>query len=342
MTSKQLKNRLQKSRLQYAKMARAKPAFTLIELLVVIAIIAILAAMLLPALAAARARAWRIQCTSNIKQMGQAVVLYQSDHNDMFPPGAVGGTWPLPNPPGGNGGQMGWDSYIAKYIGDLADPSWVWTQGAVFYDSAPKAEVCPADRAKKVFWMYVPSGGEFQYGQRTYAMNAVGPVWLTDWQVPTPWNLPRLKNGVGTYWDLGSKALAVAPWDALPNGNPLGYHGSVVRDPAGTMLFTELGSWQGCACNVWPAICAGPWAASATAANVDLCQFADGGDGVAGNYDSNSHAYKHQGNFIYELHGKRFSYCFHDGHVESLAWDKTLGTGTRLVPHGIWTLAPGD
>lgn len=58
---------------------RVQSAFTLIELLVVIAIIAILAALLLPALSSAKARAQRIRCMGNVRQLGLALEMYVGD-----------------------------------------------------------------------------------------------------------------------------------------------------------------------------------------------------------------------------------------------------------------------
>jgi prepilin-type N-terminal cleavage/methylation domain-containing protein len=98
-------------------------AFTLIELLVVIAIIAILAAILFPVFAQAREKARQSSCMSNLRQMGNAAMMYTQDYDGMFVP-------PYKYEAGdGNVAKLyWWDDLLQPYVKNrnvTLCPSWV-------------------------------------------------------------------------------------------------------------------------------------------------------------------------------------------------------------------------
>lgn len=107
-----------------------QPGFTLAALLVIIAVLAILAALLLPALAAAKRKAQRINCVNNLKQDGLAFRIWEGDNGDKYPM-AVSTA---------NGGTMefttGADTF--RHFQVMSNEL-----------STPKILVCPADSTRK-------------------------------------------------------------------------------------------------------------------------------------------------------------------------------------------------
>jgi prepilin-type N-terminal cleavage/methylation domain-containing protein/prepilin-type processing-associated H-X9-DG protein len=118
-------------------MKRTRAGFTLVELLVVIGIIALLISILLPSLSKARQQAQTVKCLSNLRSIGQAVLMYAKEERGYLVPGWIGSH---------NGQGNGVENYATLLIGMkyLPAPEVVdWNAGgeASTYDSVFR---CPS------------------------------------------------------------------------------------------------------------------------------------------------------------------------------------------------------
>lgn len=160
-----------------------KKGFTLIELLVVIAIIAILIGLLLPAVQKVREAAAKLQCTNNLKQIGLAMMNYESTYN-RFPAGYLDNMTTNPvntaateNPDPVIG--WGWGALILPYLEQEALYKSININSIAMNNSSAaaiafrktviKGFLCPSDDTGINTFTISGTGGTFEVAKSSYA-----------------------------------------------------------------------------------------------------------------------------------------------------------------------------
>lgn len=153
-----------------ARPSRCRSAFTLVELLVVIAIIGILVALLLPAIQAAREAARRSQCKNNLRQLGIAVLNYESAKKHLPPSVEINAKTMV----GTANGAWGVHGHIMPYVEEqslrnLVDINIAWDFQTAINNVRIPIFSCPSDTLAND--VRDPGGGKVLLFATTYAFN---------------------------------------------------------------------------------------------------------------------------------------------------------------------------
>ena len=220
----------------FPKNSRQMPAFTLIELLLVITIIAILAAMLMPAMAKAKQRAYAAVDLNNLKQFGLAMNLVAMDNSDVMP----------------------WPNWLSGEETNPAPQGWLYTHDLTASGSAqfpeqtgsywpilknPTMYFCPSDNTNAPFFQARPQQDS------SYVMN--GAVCGFGLAINPPVKLSSLSPSAVGFWECNNATLEdnqtlFNDGASRPDENASGRHGNIspVAIFDGSARFMPLMEWS--------------------------------------------------------------------------------------------------